>query len=712
MIAIKNYIFNVIIAVVLISSVISAQTNHKELFEKAKYTMETKGDLNEAIKLFDEIIKKYPDEREFSAKSQFYIGICYQKLGLNEAQKAFQNVISKYPEQTNIVTLAKERLAKLQNIEINLTKEDKDLNLTKVWDYKYEPYGGEPSPDGRYISFVNWESAEVAVCDLKTGKTRDITNDGTWKNPIRFPDKIIWSSDSKEVIYYWIVGEGENRTSEVRFVSLEDQEPRILAKGDFFSAPYPMDWSNDGKYVLAVQFEEDKTIPGSWSDQTTWYHKIVFMSVEDGTIRIVKDLGKNHFGNYASLSPDSRYIIYSTSQRSGPKEEDIFLISADGSYEVKLVEHPAKDWAPFFSPDGKQIIFLSDRTGKKGIYSLQVEDGKTHGKAELIFDNLPETVIPMGISDDGSFFFNISNSVNNIYTAEIDFTTGKVLSQPNKLPVKVEGKNNKPIWSPGGKYLGYWIQIEDFENWRNENVTFVKHNFNTGEEDELITELKVDIIGSPFIYPSWTPDGNSIITAGGPNFNPKNYGFFNLDLQTGETIELKIKEKDMFDPLGFYPQVSSDDKLFYLDGERKTIIKHDLKTGKEEELYQSKTNIYNCVLSPDGSQIAFSHQFENLNKLFVVHTISGEMREMGSIPEGQRNSQLCWAPDGSFVLVESHNTKELWKISVDGESQKIDFPMEKREHVEIHPDGKTIAFTQADGSPVEVWKMTNLLTGK
>ena len=50
---------------------------HKVLFEKAKYTMETKGDLKSAIELFEEIIRTYPGEREFAAKSQYYIGICF-----------------------------------------------------------------------------------------------------------------------------------------------------------------------------------------------------------------------------------------------------------------------------------------------------------------------------------------------------------------------------------------------------------------------------------------------------------------------------------------------------------------------------------------------------------------------------------------------------------------------------------------------------------
>ena len=89
---------------------------HKVLFEKAKFTMETKGDLKGAIELFEEIIKKYPDERDYAAKSLYLIGICYEKLGEKQAQQAqatFQRIVQDYPDQTEEVKEAKAKLALL-----------------------------------------------------------------------------------------------------------------------------------------------------------------------------------------------------------------------------------------------------------------------------------------------------------------------------------------------------------------------------------------------------------------------------------------------------------------------------------------------------------------------------------------------------------------------------------------------------------------------
>ncbi|MBN2266190.1 MAG: tetratricopeptide repeat protein, partial [Candidatus Aminicenantes bacterium] len=77
-----------LVALTYTASALQNSSQHKVLFEKAKFTMETKGDLKGAIDLFEEIIKKYPNERDYAAKSLYLIGICYEKLGERQAQQA------------------------------------------------------------------------------------------------------------------------------------------------------------------------------------------------------------------------------------------------------------------------------------------------------------------------------------------------------------------------------------------------------------------------------------------------------------------------------------------------------------------------------------------------------------------------------------------------------------------------------------------------
>ena len=42
-----------------------------------------------------------------------------------------------------------------------------------VWD-KAHDFEGRVSPDGRYLSYINWEMGNLAIRDFKTGENRDL----------------------------------------------------------------------------------------------------------------------------------------------------------------------------------------------------------------------------------------------------------------------------------------------------------------------------------------------------------------------------------------------------------------------------------------------------------------------------------------------------------------------------------------------------------
>jgi len=65
---------------------------------------------------------------------------------------------------------------------------------------------GSVSPDGRYLSYVNWDKGNVAIHDFETGENRDVTDEGTWEKDRQFVDSSMWtawSPDSKQIAYAW-----------------------------------------------------------------------------------------------------------------------------------------------------------------------------------------------------------------------------------------------------------------------------------------------------------------------------------------------------------------------------------------------------------------------------------------------------------------------------------------------------------------------------
>lgn len=67
-----------------------------------------------------------------------------------------------------------------------------------------------------------------------------------------------------------------------------------------------------------------------------------------------------------SLSTDGKMLVFGWMN-------DIWVGSSDGGEMRRLVAHPAADTRAKFSPDGKRIVFCSDRTGSSQIYSVSMD---------------------------------------------------------------------------------------------------------------------------------------------------------------------------------------------------------------------------------------------------------------------------------------------------------------------------------------------------
>ena len=74
-----------IFAVFILTGSGFSQQTAGELFEKALYLEEAKGDIQEAIDLYQEIVEQFAENREIAAKAQLRIGLCYEKLGQESA---------------------------------------------------------------------------------------------------------------------------------------------------------------------------------------------------------------------------------------------------------------------------------------------------------------------------------------------------------------------------------------------------------------------------------------------------------------------------------------------------------------------------------------------------------------------------------------------------------------------------------------------------
>src|SRR5918912_3481554 len=70
-----------------------------------------------------------------------------------------------------------------------------------------------------------------------------------------------------------------------------------------------------------------------------------------------------------SISPDRKEIAFVSGG-------DIWTVPAEGGEARLLVSHPATESKPLYSPDGRQLAFISTRTGNGDIYVLDFASGE------------------------------------------------------------------------------------------------------------------------------------------------------------------------------------------------------------------------------------------------------------------------------------------------------------------------------------------------
>jgi Tol biopolymer transport system component len=699
----KRFIGVLIIGAMCVAgaSLAIAQSGH-ELFQRALAKERAEGNLTEAIKIYERIVKEHGANRPLAAKALFQLGQCYEKLGKEEARKAYERILREFGDQAEAAE-ARTRLAALRKPTAPATMEPV---ARQVWAGPEVDYFGVPSADGRFLPVTDWSTGDLALRDLAAGQTRRLTNKGPWMQSAEFAMFPVPSPDGRQVAYTWF---NKEMIWDLRVMGTDGSAPRVLSKGSGADFAVPAGWTPDGKHIAAA------LVRGDGASQAA------LLSVADGSVRVLKTFAKEdragHGGVKGGLSPDGRFIAYDRWPNPEAKQSDIFLLSAQTGKETPLVQHPANDFFPVWTPDGKAVLFTSDRSGTLGLWLQQVSDGKPAGAPQLVKPDAGR-MYPMGFTQKGQFFYGLDAGANEVYIASLDIRTGELREAPAALSQRYVGSNSAPAWSPDGKYLAYRSHRGAFPSQLSYfgSRLIVIRSAETGQE----RDLPVDLANVNHLH--WSPDGRAILLRGEDG---QGAGIFRVDAQTGEVTTLIQEQGNNYR----WPALSPDGQtLFYLqiNQARRTfsLRARKLQSNEEKELLGIPAfpgAILSLGLSPDGQQLAVAVGGPQETVLKIMPAAGGEPREiyrMASSLAGPGDSRLLWTPDGKNILFtrggeDAANSEEqnlgLWQVPVaGGEARKLGLTMERLRHVALHPDGTRLAF--AAGQPkLEVWVMENFL---
>ena len=273
-----------------------------------------------------------------------------------------------------------------------------DANPSFEW---LEQSGPAWSPDGRVIvvgkgSSVGGLSMNLVEITVDGGSVRPITNN-VWKGEVF---RAVWLKDGSGLIV--TASERFSSGSHVWFVPYPEGPPRRITNDLNGYGTFSLGITDNGNTIVTVQEERRQQIwMAAAGDDDSRAKRITTDRYEyqpsfglDGSIVLVREISgqldlwtvngdgsglrqvtKDAAFDYEPvITPDGKYIVW-TSDRSGLPH--IWRMNIDGSDAIQLTTGDTfDDGNPSITPDGKWVVYNSWRTGKWAPWKVSIDGGE------------------------------------------------------------------------------------------------------------------------------------------------------------------------------------------------------------------------------------------------------------------------------------------------------------------------------------------------
>jgi Tol biopolymer transport system component len=654
---------------------VNAQISEAEkLYESGIYQLEAVGNFEEAIKIFNLVVKQNPENKPVAAKSLLKLGLCYERLGSQKAEEAYKQIIEKFPEQAKQVAEAKERLKALQQHNIG---EDKTLKLNYDKEY-FET--NSLSYDGTKMAGTDFSQGQnIAYFDF-VSKERKLVTHHNWDDAYTYYP--IWSPGVKEIAYIKCGWKTSDPYS--LWTSTLDGKARLLHSNPTPGFKiFPQEWLPNGKGVVAILQDSSGT-------------SLAVISISGGPINILYKFEDNVI-NSASVSPDSKYILFSDGSQG---KRDIRIINIETKEVSTFIENPADDSSPRWAPDSKHIVFKSNRHGDWAIWGVAVNGSMPmpEGPPFMTMSGAKDLRL-LNWTPSGMVLNKVISSAD-IYKLQVDPLTGQAKGNPEQLNYSPTGSNFLPAWSPDSKQIVFSTQIRE-----KRKVAIIVISADGRDSREFLLPPKC----GPGIL-RWTPDGREIGFAGFDSTMKSTLFRLKLDSGSFEKWHLNLGtwtriEWDKDGKSVYYPD-------FGVEGSQSRLIKRTVGQDEGKDYYIPESNeatFRSFKFSRDYSQLAFQQG----SQIMLLDIKSGNLKSL--TPEAAAKNKYgvppvafkcpSWSPDNKKIMavkeLTDEKTNQIFKMVIidvaNGNSEEINLGKSLPKDVQIREidwssDGKEVVF--------------------
>jgi TolB protein len=382
-----------------------------------------------------------------------------------------------------------------------------------------------------------------------------------------------------------------------------------------------------------------------------------------------------------ALSPDGKLIAWVAHDRG---KVDLFVTQVAGGARLRLTDDEAREAAPDFSPDGNRIAF--------GRFSPGGEQPEVCVISALGGEAVPvvrDATRPRW-SPDG---------------ACLAFVRPRSGTPSSVATVAADGSDPREVLA--GEPL-YWA-LRDL-SWAPDGRSLVVARSTGGQATELwlvpigggaARQVWDDPPGVFSTFPEFTSDGRGLVhvsNRGGSS------NVWYRPLSGGEPVQLTSGPGP-----DEAPSVAGSGAVAFVSvRERLGLLLHDLATGASKEIATHSSPMWAPVLSPDGTEVAYSRaEADGSWHVWTVPVAGGEPRRLtsSSLPElyprytrdGQSITYCTW----------SSGPDRVWRVPRGGGPPEPLTPQrnDDDQYGEVSPDGRELAFARTENGQTRVYLM-------